>query len=449
MKKTILLIGYNFNPEPTGIGKYSGEMISWLGEKGYDCTVITTYPYYPFWKVQEPYYKSRFRYTTESQELSSGGKIKVHRCPIYVPAKPTGIRRMLLDLTFLVSAAMKMIQLIPGKKYDYVITVVPSFQIGLLGVFYKMFRSSKFLYHIQDLQIEAARDLKLIKSPSIIKGLFKIENFIFKQADYISSISEGMCTKIRSKSNRDIHLLSNWVNVNLFKPIKAKAILKREFGFQPDDKVVLYSGAMGEKQGLETIIHAAKALRKERHLKFLLCGSGPYSRRLISMANELGLTNVEFLPLQPMDKFNRILNMADLHLVIQKSQASDLVMPSKLTTILAVGGLALVTANKDSELHHLIHGHGIGLVVDADNQSALVVGILRATTGNWEEVTTKARQYAEKYLSIDSILNSYERNVLDPCFKTVANQGSIQENTKISIDQDLMEGRRFDKTMNN
>lgn len=449
MKKTILLIGYNFNPEPTGIGKYSGEMISWLGEKGYDCTVITTYPYYPFWKVQEPYFGSRFWYTTEQQELSSGGKIKVHRCPIYVPAKPTGIRRMLLDLTFLVSAAMKMIQLIPGKKYDYVITVVPSFQIGLLGVFYKMFRPSKFLYHIQDMQIEAARDLKLIKSPSIIKGLFKIENFIFKQADYISTISEGMCAKIRSKSKRDIHLLSNWVNVNLFKPIEEKVLLKKEFGFEPDDKVVLYSGAMGEKQGLEMIIHAARALKKERNLKFLLCGSGPYSRKLISMTNELGLSNVEFLPLQPMDKFNRILNMADLHLVIQKSLASDLVMPSKLTTILAVGGLALVTANKDSELHHLIHAHGIGLVVDADNQLALVEGILKATQGNWKATTARARRYAEDYLSIDSILNSYERNVLKPGFKSAGSRESEEEISKIAIDQHLMESRRYDKSMDN
>lgn len=449
MKKSILLIGYNFNPEPTGIGKYSGEMISWLGEKGYDCTVITTYPYYPFWKVQEPYYKSRYWYTTENQELPSGGKIKVHRCPIYVPEKPTGIRRMLLDLTFLVSAAMKMIQLIPGKKFDYVITVVPSFQIGLLGVFYKMFRTSKFLYHIQDMQIEAARDLKLIKSQNIVKGLFKIEDFIFKQADFISSISEGMCAKIRSKSNREIHLLSNWVNVNLFKPIQGKALLKKEFGFEADDKVVLYSGAMGEKQGLEMIIHAARALKKERNLKFLLCGSGPYSRKLISMANELELDNVEFLPLQPLEKFNRILNMADLHLVIQKSQASDLVMPSKLTTILAVGGLALVTANKNSELHHLIHAHGIGLVVDADNQLALVEGILKATQGNWKAMTAKARRYAEDYLSIDSILNSYERNVLEQELRNSGIRKSEGEIPNIAVDQGLRENRQYDNSTDN
>jgi hypothetical protein len=65
MKKRLLLISYNFYPEPTGIGKYNGEMISWFVSKGYDCTVITSYPYYPYWKIQEPYYKKRFWYTIE------------------------------------------------------------------------------------------------------------------------------------------------------------------------------------------------------------------------------------------------------------------------------------------------------------------------------------------------------------------------------------------------
>src|SRR5690606_6294885 len=268
------------------------------------------------------------------------------------------------------------------------------------------------LYHIQDLQIEAAQDLNLIKSRILIKTMLSIEKYILKQADYISTISEGMAAKVRKKSNKEIYLLANWVDIQLFKPLDEKKILKQEFGFRPTDKVVLYSGAMGEKQGLEMIIYAAKALQYEPHLKFLLCGSGPYSKKLISMTNELGLSNVEFLPLQPLEKFNRILNMADLHLVIQRSQAGDLVMPSKLTTILAVGGLALVTANKDSELHDLINTHGIGIVIDADSLSTLTQGILKAIGGDWTSMTVRARQYAERYLSIDSILNSYEMDVL-------------------------------------
>jgi colanic acid biosynthesis glycosyl transferase WcaI len=41
-KKRILIIGINFSPEPTGIGKYTGEMALWLSENGYSCDVITS-----------------------------------------------------------------------------------------------------------------------------------------------------------------------------------------------------------------------------------------------------------------------------------------------------------------------------------------------------------------------------------------------------------------------
>ncbi|MEP1985733.1 MAG: colanic acid biosynthesis glycosyltransferase WcaI, partial [Maribacter dokdonensis] len=63
--KKLLFIGYNFSPELTGIGKYSGEMMQWLAEKGHDCTVLTSYPYYPYWKIQEPYRKNRFWFKKE------------------------------------------------------------------------------------------------------------------------------------------------------------------------------------------------------------------------------------------------------------------------------------------------------------------------------------------------------------------------------------------------
>jgi len=408
MKKRVLLIGYNFFPEPTGIGKYSGEMIKWLAEKGYDCTVITTYPYYPYWKVQEPYHKNRFGYTTERQQFPSGGSITLHRCPMYVPAKPSGSKRILLDLSFLVSGLFKLIQLLPAKKFDFVVTVVPSFQFGVLGALYKKFRGAKFMYHIQDMQIEAARDLQMIKSEKAINALLGFEKYIFDKADYVSSISEGMVTKIQEKAKKDVFLLPNWADVNLFYPIADRASVKREFGFEPTDKIVLYSGAIGEKQGLEAILYAAKEFQQQKEVKFIICGSGPYKEKLQNLAKELNLQNVNFFPLQPFEKFNQFLNLADIHLVIQKATASDLVMPSKLTTILSVGGLALITANPGSGLHTLVQKYNMGWLVEAENQQALNNGLQQALIEDTTVQRKNARAYAERYLSIDKIMESFE-----------------------------------------
>ena len=70
MSERILLIGGNFSPEPTGIGKYNGEMIEWLSKKGYTCTVVTTYPYYPQWKLQPPF-KSHIWYKKETRTVKT------------------------------------------------------------------------------------------------------------------------------------------------------------------------------------------------------------------------------------------------------------------------------------------------------------------------------------------------------------------------------------------
>ncbi|MGE5944970.1 MAG: WcaI family glycosyltransferase [Flavobacteriales bacterium] len=412
-EKRILLIGYNFTPEPTGIGKYSGEMMDWLAKDGYDCSVITTYPYYPYWKVQEPYFKDRFWYKKEIKNYDSNGRISIYRCPMYVPENPSGAKRMLLDVSFMISSFAIIFKMLFQKKFDTVITVVPSFQFGLLGCFYKVFKKTTLVYHIQDMQIEAAQDLKMITSEKLIKILFRVEKYIFKKTDIISSISEKMVAKIEEKADKKVLLFPNWSDTHFFKPLNNKEELKMDFGFSPTDKIVLYSGAIGEKQGLEAIVYAAEKFKDHAHIKFLICGSGPYKEKLQQLATTLHLENVIFFPLQPMDKFNQFLNMADVHLVIQKAKASDLVMPSKLTTILSVGGLALITANPDSGLYQLVAKYKMGVLVDAENQDELNDGIMHALNGNTIGIMENARAYAENYLDLNNVMKSFEANALD------------------------------------
>jgi len=414
LKKSILLIGYNYAPEPTGIGKYSGEMIEWLAAKGYECTVITTYPYYPYWQVQEPYRKNRFWYKTEKSSFPSGGSIKVVRCPIYVPAKPSGLKRIILDFTFLFTSAFPIFFLLFKRKKDLVMAVAPSFLVGLPAVIYKVFKKSKFDYHIQDMQIEAARDLGMIKSKFLLDSLFKIERFIMNRADVVCSISDGMIEKLKTKCNRDIYFFPNWADVKNFYPVLDKANIKKDFGFEPQDKIVLYSGAIGQKQGLEAILNAAEYCKSQSNVKFIICGTGPYKATLESIAKSMGLTNIFFFPLQPLEKFNAFLNLAQVHLVIQKADASDLMMPSKLTAILAVGGLALITANPGAGLHTLVINHGVGIVVEAENQDALNKGIeagLLESTQN-DQIRKASRHYAEKYLDKDRIMQRFVDDLL-------------------------------------
>jgi colanic acid biosynthesis glycosyl transferase WcaI len=413
MHKRILLLGYNFYPEPTGIGKYSGEMMFWLARNGHDCSVLTTYPYYPYWQVQPPYVQDRFQYTTEQLAVSDGRSLEIYRVPMYVPAAPTGLKRILLDISFSISAALKLAHLFFKKKqFDCVIVVAPSFQFGILGILCKKLWKAKFIYHIQDLQIEAARDLKLIKSQKVIGILFRVEKYIFSHADIISSISDGMIERIACKARKEVIIFPNWADVTLIHPLPDKEMLRPMFGFAPNDRIILYSGAIGEKQGLEAIMYAARKFTQQPEIKFVICGSGPYEKNLRELAVSLSLPNVFFLPLQPLSKLNSLLNSADIHLVIQKANASDLVMPSKLTNILSVGGVALITADTDSGLFKLIKKHEMGLVVPAEDQEAFTTGLQEALLMDPTTITKNARTYAEHYLAVDSVMRAFEKAIL-------------------------------------
>jgi colanic acid biosynthesis glycosyl transferase WcaI len=408
--KRILFIGENYFPELIGIGKYNGEMVDLLARKGHECTVITSYPYYPQWKVQKPYAKNPIWYKKEVKKVEggeSGGDIRIYRCPQYLPSRPTGKGRMLLDLTFFLSAFFVVIRLLFGRKYDLVIVVAPGFLLGLLGIVYKKLRKAKFLYHIQDLQIDMARDLNMIRSAGMIRMLVKLEKYILTNADIVSSISPGMIRKIRGKCAKEVVYFPNWVDTSVYFPLAQKEALKREFNFSPSDKIVLYSGAIGEKQGLENIIHIAKLLEHFSNLKFVICGSGPYRENLFQLQRSLSLKNVVFLQLQPTDKLNHFLNMADIHLVLQKSGASDLVMPSKLTTILSVGGVSIVTASKNSSLYEVVQSNHMGVLVEPENRSELLTAIEQTLNNDNAQINKNARAYAEKFLSIQNVITRY------------------------------------------
>lgn len=397
-KKHILVLGINCFPELTGIGKYSGEMVQWLAENGYEATMVTTPPYYPNWRVQKPYSGKWYK-----KEHLVGGKLTVYRCPLYVPANPSGIKRLIHEATFFLAAFFVVFKLLFQKKHELIFAIAPPFHLGFLALFYRFFRGGKIVYHIQDLQIDAAKELKMLPS-GLFSLLFAMERYIMNSVDYISTISEGMLTKVRLKTKKPLTFFPNWVDTVGFYPLPERHQLKCKWDYNAEDQVVLYSGSIGEKQGLDSLIRIANKLRDNIDIKFLICGTGPYKQELIRMTEEQKLANVKFLPFQNYDVFNEFLNMADIHLVLQKANASDLVMPSKLTAILSVGGLALVTANPGTTLHDVIQEHQMGVVIPAEEEDLLAEQILYISKTNHDPQRSNARKYAAQYLDKNNIL---------------------------------------------
>src|SRR5690606_16425165 len=215
------------------------------------------------------------------------------------------------------------------------------------ALFFSKATNARSVLHIQDFEIDAMFGLGLAKPGQINRWALKFEQWMLKGFNRISTISPAMLARAESKgvSRNKLILFPNWSDTEKFQHARSNPDLLHKLGVNPNKKTILYAGNLGEKQGLEYVIAVAAKCVSQPHLQFLIVGDGVAKHRLMQMAQDQRLENIRFAHLQPVETLPSLLASADCHLVIQKRGAADMVLPSKLTNILAVGGNAVITAD--------------------------------------------------------------------------------------------------------
>ena len=402
----ILIYGLNYAPELTGIGKYTGEMSSWLASRGHEMRVVTAPPYYPAWSIREDY-RGRL-YRTEK----IAGEPVVYRTPLYVPAKPTGLKRMAHLFSFMLGSLPVMLRQIFWKP-EIVFTVEPTFFGAPLALLVAQATDAASWLHVQDFEVDAAFDLGLLPAKGPVHALaLGLEEFFTRSFTRVSSISHKMVERALGKgvpSDRTI-LFPNWVDVDAIRPqpLGASNSFRGELGLE-EKIVILYSGNMGAKQGLELLAPLAEAFENDDRVHFLFCGDGAFRPQLETLVAHR--PNVTLLPLQPFARLNDLLNAADIHLLPQRAGAADLVMPSKLTGMLSSGRPVVATADAGTQVAHVVEG--CGLVVPAEDALALNAAVRRLIDDESLrcELGEAARVYAVEHLGKEQVLEEFERNL--------------------------------------
>jgi len=397
----ILIYGINFSPELTGIGKYTGEMAAWFAEQGHDVRVITAPPYYPEWQVHEGY---RISWFSVEQHIN----MRVYRCPLYVPKKVSTLKRLVHLASFSLSSFLPLLAQFNWKP-DLVICIAPSLFCAPGALLLSKLTGCTSVLHIQDFEVDAMLGLGMARAGKIARLASTFEAWCLRSFRYVSTISHSMLARAEMKgvSSENLLLFPNWSEVERFIAVDQDAVqeLKNQFEIPADHKVALYSGNIGEKQGLEIVIEAAQMLAEQKIL-FLIVGNGAGKAKLEALVTEKQLTNVRFFPLQPYELLPVLLKLADCHLVVQKRGVADAVLPSKLTNILAVGGNAVITAEPNTELGRLCSRYPeIAVCVEPEQVNALVTGIIEAMQLPAEN--SAAKVYARENLAKENVLQSF------------------------------------------
>jgi colanic acid biosynthesis glycosyl transferase WcaI len=392
----ILIYGLNYAPELTGTGKYTAEMAEELIKRGHEVRVVCAPPYYPEWKVAKGYshWGSRREWLND---------VPVWRAPIWVPARPTGVKRM-VHLASFAAASLPLLVAHAFWRPRVVMTIAPSMLNAPAALALARVTGARSWLHIQDFEIDAAFDLGLLKNERVGRFALAAESALLRRFDVVSTISEKMVERAMRKGipASNIFRLPNWVDTSTIYPLEDANPFRSELGIAEGVKVVLYSGNMGAKQGLEILAGAAAALAHRQDIVFVFCGNGATKPQLQACCENL--PNCRFIPLQPLERLNELLNLADIHVLPQRGDAADLVMPSKLTGMFASGRAVVAMARAGTELFDVVKPRGV--VVPPENVEALASAIVslagdpitRALLG------MAGRRFAESKLSPESVL---------------------------------------------
>jgi glycosyltransferase involved in cell wall biosynthesis len=545
----ILLHGLNFAPEEIGIGKYSGEMVYDLLRRGCDVTVVTTPPYYPQWKIRNDFRKwgwwrdpaeTKLKATEDDlrdhgERRKVRGRLTVIRCPLWVPGKVNGLKRIVHLASFGLSSVPAVVWSALRMQPDVIMTVEPAaFCMPTTWLAARLCGAKAWL-HVQDFEVDAAFELGILKQPLLKKAVLAVEAFLMRRFDRVSTISTSMIDRLATKGvdTDRTYLFANWVDCDAMRPLENPQAFRKQFNLPADKCIALYAGNIGAKQGLELIVEAARMTAGNyasgnSDLHFVICGhgaafpaieaavygtnpepmalatgdagtkllsdrqstpeasaygagvtctspaqaescepmalaTGDAGTKLLSdrqstpeasaygsgvtctspaqaescepMALATGdagtkllsdrqstpeasaygsggrrvgpLSNLTLLPVQPYEVFNELMNCADIHLLPQKGDAADLVMPSKLTGMLATGRPVVACASPGTQIAQVVAGSGA--IVPPGDVIAFTDAVVKLADDPDERARLGkvARAYAIEHLSKKSILDRF------------------------------------------
>jgi colanic acid biosynthesis glycosyl transferase WcaI len=411
----LILWGINYAPEPTGIAPFNTGLAEWLAARGHEVEVVTTFPYYPAWR-KRPEDRGRLYRTDRCAGVA------VRRCWHYVPARVTALRRMLHEASYLATSLLRLLTL---RRPDVLLVVSPPLPSGVPAWVVSRLWRRPYVFHVQDLQPDAAVGLGMLRPGRFTRLLYALEGLAYRKAAAVSGISDGMLAAFRSKGVEDARrvFFPNWVAdvlpgaAGAQVRAAARAGFAARHGLDCGQPLLVYSGNVGMKQGLGVLLEAAAVAPPEsgKLLQWVVAGDGAGREALVRQAQERGLGAVHFLPLQPDEAFAEMLDAADVCVITQQAGTGQFFFPSKLLTVLGRARPVLAVADADSELARAVREGGFGLVA-SPAEPAAVAAAARAMVEAAPEVVEQWGRRGLEWVGRfgrTAVLEEFERRLLE------------------------------------
>jgi glycosyltransferase involved in cell wall biosynthesis len=194
-------------------------------------------------------------------------------------------------------------------------------------------------------------------------------------------------------------------DVDMFNPRVDGSSIRAELGL--DDKfVVLYAGALGQANDIDTILRAAERLKDEEKIRFVIFGDGKERGRLQSEAERMKLSNLIFAGVRPKKDMPMVVASADVCLaILQDIQMFRTTYPNKVFDYMAAGRATVLVI--DGVSRELIESSYGGAYVQPGDSDLLAETILDLSKNVdiVKQMGLNAREYLVEHLDRRDKLN--------------------------------------------
>ena len=387
----VIVWGINYAPEITGIAPHNVALCEFLKSRGHDVEMLTTFAYYPAWRKRQEDRSRLYR-----TDVVNG--VPVHRCWHYVPARVSALKRMLHEGTFILTSTLRGLFL---RRPDVFVIVSPPLPLGLAASVLTTIKRAPFIFHVQDLQPDAAVGLGMVRQGWFTRLLYGLEKFAYRHATRVAGISREIVEAFRRKGVPDekLVLFPNTVMVPQEEQLPQRGNFRSRHRFQPEECLAVYAGNLGVKQGLEVLLDAAESLRKQSQVRIVICGDGAERPKLEAAVAERQLNNVSMLPLLSGREYYELLVDTDISLITQQSGSGNAFFPSKLLVTLAYSSPVLTVADNESALANAVSaGHfGVNVTPGKPQDLAQTLADIAAQPAQLRSWGTAGRQYVRQF----------------------------------------------------
>lgn len=390
-------MGINYAPEPTGIAPYTARAAEGLAARGHDIRVVTTFPHYPQWRIG-PEWSGWTRHEDQRD-------VAIKRVRHYVPARPQGLPRAMSEISFGARGVASR-----WHRPDVVVCISPALLASAAYTMRARATGVPVGVVVQDIYSAGMREAA---DGRMARAMARIEGRTLRRATGVAVIHQRFGAWLENNLELDpsrVTVLRNWTHLDTAPVEVDRAAVRRRLGWREDETVVLHTGAMGEKQGLENVVEAARCAEYLKlPVRFVLMGDGGQRARLTELAD--GVSTLQFLDPVSNEDYPEVLRSADVLLVNEKPGVAEMAVPSKLTSYFSTGLPVVAATESTSTTADEVRAAGAGIVVEPGRPEDLLGALdrLGRDPGLRTMLGAAGPVYCSEVLSEKAALDGYER----------------------------------------